>query len=952
MTSIITEEFLSKYKNKQPKWGYNGLGYVIYKRTYARPLDNFYRTEEWYETVSRCINGAQEIGANYTQEEAERLYDYIFNLKCSYAGRMLWMLGTEYIKKWGGNALCNCLAYETEIYTSSGIKQIGELVNQKVEVMTEFGKIVEAEIKSFGKQKLFKISLNKRNSQKTIFATSNHRWFRRPYRKEEKEGFNKKIEVSTIDLKIGDKLISTYGQSINNVCLSDYGIIHGIVYGDGSRWNNKGFIGLCGNKNKELLKYFFKPKCSNLDKDIIRISELPSYFKDKPKIFMDKSYLYGWLAGYFAADGCISKEGQVTISSSNIYFVRDVCIKLGIECFSVRNQFRKGFGKKKSLLYTIGINGYDLTSSFFLLKEHKKRFLSMKYDKHDRWVVKNVEGTDRNEEVYCAIVPKTHSFVLADNILTGNCFFITITEPEDFCFIFENLMMGGGVGYSVRREDVHELPKIKEGVEIIHQLTKDADFIVPDSREGWVYLLRKVLKAYFTKGKSFTYSTILIRGYGEKIHGLGGTASGPQILVEGIENICKIFKSREGKKLRSIDVLDIANIIASIVISGNLRRSASIALGDPDDYLFLRAKRWDLGNVPNWRSLSNNTIYADDFTHIQNDVWEGFQGNGEPYGLFNLPLARKYGRIGEIVKDDIEGQNPCGEVSLPSGGVCCLSELFLNNITSKEELIDCAKLLYKTQKAICSLKYIHDKTNKVVHRDYRIGISVTGICQSFSKLDWLDETYKELKKFDKEWSKKNNLPESIKLTTCKPSGTISLLSGSTPGVHPAYSKYYIRRVRMSSNDPLIEQCKKIGYKIECVKGFDGVIDTRTMIVEFPCFSGEDTILAKDMSAINQLDLIKKMQKIWADLSVSCTVYYKKEELSEIKKWLKDNYTNSIKSVSFLLHQDHGFEQAPYEEITKEKYDELISKVKPLTDLIIKSGELENLECSKGSCPIK
>lgn len=635
---IISEEFLNKYKNKQPNWGFNGLGYIIYKRTYSRPKGNV--TEEWYETVARCINGAQEIGADYTKEEAERLYDYIFNLKCSFAGRMLWMLGTDYIKKWGGNALCNC-------------------------------------------------------------------------------------------------------------------------------------------------------------------------------------------------------------------------------------------------------------------------------------------------------------------------FFTTITTYEDFCFLFENLMMGGGVGYSIRREDVHELPKIKEGVKIEHILAKDTTFIVPDSREGWVYLLRRVLKSYFETGKSFTYSTILIRGYGEKIHGLGGTASGPQILIEGIENICKICELREGKKLRSIDVLDICNIVASIVISGNLRRSASIALGDPDDYLFLRAKRWDLGNIPNWRNLSNNTIYADDYTHIHNDVWEGFQGNGEPYGFFNLPLAQKYGRLGEIRKDNVLGLNPCGEVTLPSGGVCCLSELFLNNISSKRELIDCAKLLYKTQKAVCNLTYIHEKTNKVTHRDFRIGISVTGICQSFDKLEWLNDTYKEVREFDEIWSKKKGYPESIKISTVKPSGSISLLSNSTPGIHPAYARYYIRRVQMSSNDPLIEQCKNLGYKVEYVKKFDGSQDFKTMIIEFPCFAGEDTILAKDMSAIKQLELIKQMQTVWADNSVSATVYYYKEELLDIKKWLKENYSNNIKAVSFLLHQEHGFEQAPYQELSKEVYEDMMSKVKSLTSLIINNSEEITVdECSKGACPIK
>ncbi len=635
---IITDEFVSSYKDKVPPFGYNGLGYIVYKRTYSR-LKEDGTNEEWYETIARCINGAQAIGADYTKAEAERLFDHIFNLRCNFAGRMLWQLGTEGIKRYGGNSLLNC------------------------------------------------------------------------------------------------------------------------------------------------------------------------------------------------------------------------------------------------------------------------------------WAVK-------------------------------------MNEPEDFCFLFENLMLGGGVGFSVSREDVYELPKVLD-VDITHQATKDADFIVPDSREGWVALLRRLLKSFFVTGRSFTYSTILVRGYGETIKGFGGVASGPGILVEGIDKICKIFQGREGKKLRSLDVLDICNIIGSIVVSGNVRRSAQIAIGDPDDYLFVRAKRWDLGNIPNSRALSNNTIYADDYTHITPDIWEGYQGNGEPYGLFNVKLAQKMGRLGEHKKDNCELLNPCGEITLSDKECCNLSEMYLNNISSEKELIDCVKLIYKTQKAICALPFIHEETNKIVHKNMRIGVGVTGICQSFNKLEWLDSAYKELKEYDKEWSKKKGWHESIKLTTVKPSGTLSLLGGSTPGIHPAYSKFYIRRVRIASDDKLVDVCRKLGYKVEYSKQFDGTEDHKTSIVEFPCFAGENTLVAKDMTAVHQLELVKKLQTLWADNAVSCTVYYRKEELPDIKKWLKENYKDNVKSVSFLLHNEHGFHQAPYEEITSEAYMELMKNIKSIKLLKIQDERgIDVEECKGGVCPIK
>jgi ribonucleotide reductase alpha subunit len=544
-------------------------------------------------------------------------------------------------------------------------------------------------------------------------------------------------------------------------------------------------------------------------------------------------------------------------------------------------------------------------------------------------------------------------------------------EPNAFLFLFENLMLGGGVGYSIRREDVHELPKIKKSVKVIHEGSKDADYIVPDKREGWVNLLSKVLDAFYVTGKSFSYSTILIRGYGEPIKGFGGKASGPQVLIDGIDKITKLFQSREGKKLRSIDVLDVCNIIGSVVVAGNVRRSAEIALGDPDDILYLRAKNWGTGNVPNWRAMSNNTIYADSYDHVLDEIWKnGYEinqdsgyANGEPYGFFNLPLSQKFGRIkdGPISDnsmyptevDNCEMTNPCAEISLSNYECCNLCELYLNNITSKEELIDCATLLYKTQKAIASLPFIHEETNKIVHKNMRLGLGVTGVCQSLDKLDWLDDCYVALRNFDRAWSKQRGWPESIKLTTVKPSGTLSLLGGATPGVHPAFSKYYMRTVRMSSSDALVQICKDMGYHVEFLVNFDGTENRDTVVVYFPCQTPEGSILAKDMDVLKQLDMVKKLQTDWSDNAVSVTAYYKPEELDSLKTWLKDNYEHNVKSVSFLLFKNHGFKQAPYQEIDEETYLSAIAKVKPMSSLIINSSDmLDMAECSTGACPIR
>jgi len=638
----LTPEFLERYRYATPPWGFNGLGEIVYLRTYSRPIENLDRNETWIETVSRCINGALEIGVKWTQDDVEKIFDHVFNLRCSFSGRALWQLGTPLIKKFNAASL-------------------------------------------------------------------------------------------------------------------------------------------------------------------------------------------------------------------------------------------------------------------------------------------------------------------------NNCYFTNIESIEDFEILFDYLMLGGGVGFSVERSKIHDLPKVKSGIKIVHERTNDADIIVPDSRQGWRRLLHSVLKSYFETGKSFSYSTMLIREFGAPLKSFGGTASGPGALVDGIEDICGVMQNREGKKLRSIDVLDICNIIGRIVVSGSSRRSAQIAIGDPDDVLFLRAKNWSSGDIPAWRANSNNSIYADYYDHIQPELWKGYTGNGEPYGLVNRRLARKHGRLGELKPDPtIEGFNPCAEIALSDGESCNLSTIFLPNVRSLDEFKEISKLLYVLQKQITRLSYPYEKTTSVVSKNARLGQSISGILQATEEqVCWLSPAYEALESFDKEFSDEHGFPHSIRLTTVQPSGTLSLLPGITPGIHPAFAKYYIRRVRFGASDSLVDSLRKRGHKVIWDIGLDGREDHTKYVVEFPCKSPENAILAENMTAVQQLEWVNKMQKEWADNAVSVTVYYRKEELDEIKEWLSKHYDDSIKSVSFLLHANHNFPLPPYEEIDEKEYDAMVAKINPNLGLSqIAGAELDIDACATGACPIK
>lgn len=540
-----------------------------------------------------------------------------------------------------------------------------------------------------------------------------------------------------------------------------------------------------------------------------------------------------------------------------------------------------------------------------------------------------------------------------------NCAFTSVDSPiRPFTWAMDMLMLGSGVGYNIQRVNIDKLPTVSVNfVPPLRVDSSDADFIVPDSREGWVKLLGKTLKAAFLgeQKNTFSYSTKLIRGKGAPIKGFGGTASGPEDLCQGITRISSVLEKRKGKKLRPIDALDIMNIIGALVVAGNVRRSAQIAIGDPDDIEYLLAKRWDLGNIPSWRAMSNNSVICDDIRDLHDFFWDGYEGKGEPYGLINLKLSRKMGRSGETQypDPDVQGFNPCAEQSLANYETCCLAEIFLPNVTSKEELFDVASLLYRINKHSLAMDCHLPETAAIVHKNMRMGIGVTGVLQaSDEQKSWLSDVYVMLRGFDNEYSKVNGFNTSIKLTTCKPSGTLSLLPGVTPGIHPGYAQYMIRRIRIAANHPLVDTCRQHGYDVEFQRNFDGSDDYGTVVVSFPFSYPEGTKLAKDMTAIDQLEAVKWLQTVWSDNSVSCTVYYRREELQTIREYLKKNYKHNFKTLSFLLHSDHGFAQAPYEEITKEAYDEYVARTKVITQVDEALIGLDDGECGSGACPIK
>ena len=517
-------------------------------------------------------------------------------------------------------------------------------------------------------------------------------------------------------------------------------------------------------------------------------------------------------------------------------------------------------------------------------------------------------------------------FVLKNGSMSlNNCGFastedINLKRSKAFEFVMDALMLGVGVGFDTNGAGKITIQKPAEGQFV---------FQIPDSREGWVEAVKLTLEAFFLGKQVPKYDYSLIRSAGEPIRGFGGIASGPDPLKELISNIQETLTPRIGNKVTSVDIVDLMNFIGKCVVAGNVRRSAEIALGDPTDFEFVTCKQ-DQDKLYSHRWASNNSVFAKkglDYSFISKQI----EVNGEP-GIFWLENARAYSRLKD--KPDHKdkkaaGINPCGEQTLESFELCCLVETFPSRHETYEEFQDTLKYAYLYAKSVTLVNTHWQETNAVMLKNRRMGISQTGIIEAFVKhgrrtiIDWCDQAYAFIKGLDEEYSNWLCIPHSIKLTTVKPSGSVSLLPGVTPGIHYPHSEYYIRRIRLSNNSDLIEPIKLAGYNVET-----DAYSPNTVVAEFPVHEKYFDRSKNDVSIWEQAQNAADYQKFWSDNQVSITITFQLDEADQVSHVL-ECFEDKLKSVSFLPISEHGYKQAPYEEISKEQFDEMNSKIRPL-----------------------
>jgi adenosylcobalamin-dependent ribonucleoside-triphosphate reductase len=548
-----------------------------------------------------------------------------------------------------------------------------------------------------------------------------------------------------------------------------------------------------------------------------------------------------------------------------------------------------------------------------------------------------------------------------------NCAFVSTTEmtkyepAKPFAFLMEASMLGVGVGFDDKGAD--------KDFTIYKPLEEtEAVYTIPDTREGWVESLTLLLNSYLKENQPhFNFDYSLIRPAGEPIKTFGGTAAGHEPLERLHNYIKKLFNGRDGEKITRKDIADIGNLIGVCVVSGNVRRSAELLIGSIDDEEFLNLKNPEVfpernsydPKAPGWGWMSNNSVSVSVGQDLSTIV-DGIARNGEP-GVIWLDMSRKYGRLVDPPNNKdhrVAGYNPCAEQSLESYEMCTLVETYLNRHESLEDYKRTLKFAYLYAKTVTLLPTHWEETNAIMQRNRRIGTSMSGVANFADKVglpvlrDWMDEGYKTVSRYDTVYSEWLGIRESIKTTTVKPSGTVSILAGESPGVHwTPGGKYFNRAIRFANSDPMLPLFKMANYRVEPASESPKT----TSVVFFPIESDAERS-DKEVSIYEKMSLAAYAQRYWSDNSVSVTISFNAETEKDAVGTVLHMYDGQLKTVSFLPQGNFTYPQMPYTQITEEEYIEATKKLFPIDFAGVYAGmaadAVGEAYCTTDACEIR
>lgn len=574
------------------------------------------------------------------------------------------------------------------------------------------------------------------------------------------------------------------------------------------------------------------------------------------------------------------------------------------------------------------------------------------------------------------VVPSMRNLMTAgkaldrDNAAGYNCAYAPIDHPRAFDEMMYILMCGTGVGFSVERQYVSKLPEVAEDF-----YETDTVITVRDSKIGWAASFRGLISLLYS-GQVPRWDTSKVRQSGEILKTFGGRASGPEPLENLFRFTITLFRGAAGRRLNSLECHDLCCKIAETIVVGGVRRSALISLSNLSDDRMRRCKMGEWQNEHSFRSYANNSVCYNekpDFDAFLSEWVALYKSRAGERGIISRPaLKKQVARNGRRDENYEFGTNPCSEIILRPNQFCNLSEVIIRPNDTLKELkrkVRLATILGTLQATLTDFRYLRKCWKTTTEEERLLGVSLTGIMDHTvlgnsygGDLDgkfqstplWLDRLKEVAIETNAEWADKLGIPRAAAITCVKPSGTVSQLVNSSSGIHPRFAQYYIRRVRNDIKDPisqfLIDQ--GIPYEVDNT-------NPNVYVFSFPmegCSKLQPT--ADTVTASQQLDLWEVYQKYWCEHKPSCTVYYRDDEFLEIGQWIY-NHFDEISGVSFMPYTDHIYTQAPYEEITKERYEELIKDMPENVDwdLLSKYESTDNttssqeFACTSGQCEI-
>jgi len=549
-----------------------------------------------------------------------------------------------------------------------------------------------------------------------------------------------------------------------------------------------------------------------------------------------------------------------------------------------------------------------------------------------------------------------------ENIAGYNCSFVAIETPRAFDEILYILMNGTGVGFSVERQMVNEMPRVADD---FHDT--ETTIVVSDSKLGWAKALKELIHLLYG-GQIPQWDLSRVRPAGAPLKTFGGRASGPEPLEDLFRFCIDIFKNAAGRKLTSLECHDITCKIAEIVVVGGVRRSALISLSNLSDDRMRHAKAGQWWENNTQRALANNSACYTERPDVGifMEEWKAlYDSKSGERGIFNREAAQKVAASsGRRDPEHNFGTNPCSEIILRSEEFCNLSEVVVrpeDTLESLKNKVINATILGTFQSTLTNFKYLNKRWENNCQEERLLGVSLTGIMDNAftnGKKKGIEELLSELKQVavatNKEIASKLGIAQSAAITCVKPSGTVSQLVDSASGIHARHNPYYIRTIRADKKDPLAKMMKEAGFPCED----DVTKPNHTYVFSFPVKGPKNGVYRKDMTAIEQLELWKVYQEHWCEHKPSVTISVKETEWMEVGAWVYNNF-DMMSGVSFLPFNDHTYRQAPYQDCSEEEYKELLAKMPKDVDWGLLSEYEEQdmttssqeLACVAGGCGI-